>query len=67
LLICNASFDRFVLTGTQVECLGAIEAAPARDIIFWYNVRNRQDDLSTQRDHRNWNQHFGRELSEDSA
>jgi hypothetical protein len=58
LLIRNASFDRFVLTSTQVECLGAIEAASARDIEFRHAVRPRYDELSAQRDHRKWNQHF---------
>jgi hypothetical protein len=55
LLIRNASFDRFVLTGTQVECLGAIEAASARDIEFWHAVRHGYDELGTQSDHRKWN------------
>jgi len=31
LLIRNASFDRFVLTSTQIECLSAIEAASPRE------------------------------------
>ena len=58
LLIRNASFDRFVLTGTQVQCLGAIETASARDIVFGHTVRYGHDELGTQRDHRKWNQHF---------
>jgi hypothetical protein len=58
LLIRNASFDRFVLTDTEVKCLGAIEAASARDIEFRHAVSHRYDELSTQSDHRKWNQHF---------
>jgi hypothetical protein len=52
LLIRNASFDRFVLTGTQVECLGAIEAASACHIELRYAVSYGHDELGTQYDHR---------------
>jgi len=54
----NAPFDRFVLTGTQVECLGAIEATSARDIDFGTPTAHRHDELGTQSDHRKWSQHF---------
>ena len=47
LLIRNASFDRFVLTGTQVKCLGAIEAASARDIELRHAVSYGHDELRT--------------------
>jgi len=52
LLIRNASFDRFVLTGTQVQCLGGIEASSARDIELRYAVSYGHDELGTQHDHR---------------
>jgi hypothetical protein len=52
LLICDASFDRFVLTGTQVECPDAIEAASARDIELWHAVGHRYDELGSQSDYR---------------
>src|SRR5258706_8660500 len=58
LLIRDASFHRFVQTRIEVECLGAIEAAFAPDIEFRHAVRHRYDELSTQSDHRKWNQHF---------
>ena len=52
LFIRNASFDRFVLTGTQVECLGAIEAASAPDIELRYAVSYGHHELGPQHDHR---------------
>ena len=57
LLIRNTFFDCFILTRIEVECLSAIDAAPARDIELWHIVRYRYDELSTQRDHRELNQH----------
>lgn len=53
LFIHNTSFDRFIQTGIGVKRLSAIEAAPACDIEFRYNVRHPYDELSAQRDHRN--------------